>query len=627
MSDANIPALARKLKGLQQQVADAEKRQDAGEDVDQSYLDKLHGEVAAVMKQVQDALKEKQSREKGQQKTVAETPGASKAQSNAGKESEVAKVAFSAAAGVIKAAEGAAATKAVEGGVATSPPASIEAAVTPAPPMVPMPPMDPAIPTGLLAPASAPAPTSEATGSLQPEAAAAGGKRSLLASRIAAARQQGVPTAMDPTFVENGPSQKRPGEELLWDEAQKYARSDQGQVPIVPSPIVVPDLASVDPHGPRLTIEEEAAAELMDIQIVNGDPEATLLMDSKSLGTPQAAAAAQLLGVPAPQAQTTDASTLQFLAEQQQAGVAQGLDPDSIKLQQTLYLEYMQTMQQLQLIEKIQLEQDPLNTIGAIQQTKITCTKDELQSQKLAMHAAQQAAKSAASEHKGFVGLFAKYDLQKNFGFIKCDETYAIYERDIFLRKQHFVGVDVGDTVFFQIEIGDRGHPQAKNVRRLREITRQRHVLQNMQEGYCTAQQIEHGNAKGFGEMVIGTVRVWKDTWGFIICPEAFKGDIFAHRANFSFPMGPPRDLTGWKVKFQQGTDANGKRTAVHCSLVEPPAGIIDASDVTGSAVASALRATRYVAAVEKAAEIQPEGHKGLQNALRATPLAGTPLI
>lgn len=45
-------------------------------------------------------------------------------------------------------------------------------------------------------------------------------------------------------------------------------------------------------------------------------------------------------------------------------------------------------------------------------------------------------------------------------------------------------GVDVGDTIFFQIEIGDKGHPQAKNVRKLREITKQRIVLQNMQESY-----------------------------------------------------------------------------------------------------------------------------------------------
>ena len=46
------------------------------------------------------------------------------------------------------------------------------------------------------------------------------------------------------------------------------------------------------------------------------------------------------------------------------------------------------------------------------------------------------------------------------YGFIKCDETFAIYERDVYMYKTYFSQCQIGDWVKFNIHISEKGLPQ-----------------------------------------------------------------------------------------------------------------------------------------------------------------------
>ncbi|CAK0901518.1 unnamed protein product, partial [Prorocentrum cordatum] len=64
---------------------------------------------------------------------------------------------------------------------------------------------------------------------------------------------------------------------------------------------------------------------------------------------------------------------------------------------------------------------------------------------------------------KKFVGRVGKWDHEKGYGFIECEDTYQLYQRNVFLHKAHFVdGLVVGDTVNFHVELNDKGWPQAR---------------------------------------------------------------------------------------------------------------------------------------------------------------------
>jgi len=54
----------------------------------------------------------------------------------------------------------------------------------------------------------------------------------------------------------------------------------------------------------------------------------------------------------------------------------------------------------------------------------------------------------------------------EKWGFIKCEETYQIYKRDVFLLKSELppAGLKIGDQVSFQVRMNVRGHPQAINI-------------------------------------------------------------------------------------------------------------------------------------------------------------------
>jgi hypothetical protein len=51
-------------------------------------------------------------------------------------------------------------------------------------------------------------------------------------------------------------------------------------------------------------------------------------------------------------------------------------------------------------------------------------------------------------------------------GFVRCDETYRMYGRDVYMWKTYFSQVDLGDWVKFQIHISSKGLPQVCWIQR-----------------------------------------------------------------------------------------------------------------------------------------------------------------
>lgn len=57
----------------------------------------------------------------------------------------------------------------------------------------------------------------------------------------------------------------------------------------------------------------------------------------------------------------------------------------------------------------------------------------------------------------------------KEYGFVHCDETYATYQRDVFLNKlalgeQSYEALSPGMTVQFDVQLDPKGQPQAMNI-------------------------------------------------------------------------------------------------------------------------------------------------------------------
>lgn len=67
-------------------------------------------------------------------------------------------------------------------------------------------------------------------------------------------------------------------------------------------------------------------------------------------------------------------------------------------------------------------------------------------------------------EPETYLGAIKSFSRETGFGFISCPETEARFKRDVFLHKNHINGLEVGDTVRFQIEVDQKGQPKARNV-------------------------------------------------------------------------------------------------------------------------------------------------------------------
>jgi len=50
------------------------------------------------------------------------------------------------------------------------------------------------------------------------------------------------------------------------------------------------------------------------------------------------------------------------------------------------------------------------------------------------------------------------------FGFVQCDETFALYGDDVFLHSTQVEEVRVGNRISFQVQVSAKGRPQAINL-------------------------------------------------------------------------------------------------------------------------------------------------------------------
>jgi len=66
-----------------------------------------------------------------------------------------------------------------------------------------------------------------------------------------------------------------------------------------------------------------------------------------------------------------------------------------------------------------------------------------------------------------YTGILKSFNQHRGFGFIACDETFAAYERDVFMHKNEtdkIHDLTKGDTLTFTLQINQEGHPQAVGV-------------------------------------------------------------------------------------------------------------------------------------------------------------------
>jgi cold shock CspA family protein len=65
---------------------------------------------------------------------------------------------------------------------------------------------------------------------------------------------------------------------------------------------------------------------------------------------------------------------------------------------------------------------------------------------------------------KAYTGTVKNFHPDKNFGFIDCPEVKAEYGNDVFTRGEYLQDKNVGDVVYFELGLSDKGQPQALNV-------------------------------------------------------------------------------------------------------------------------------------------------------------------
>merc|ERR1712190_502989 len=70
--------------------------------------------------------------------------------------------------------------------------------------------------------------------------------------------------------------------------------------------------------------------------------------------------------------------------------------------------------------------------------------------------------KRATPTEETFVGIIKV--IGETFGFIECEEVKALYNKDVFVPAKALVGREVNDVVEFDLQVNDKGQPQASDV-------------------------------------------------------------------------------------------------------------------------------------------------------------------
>jgi len=176
---------------------------------------------------------------------------------------------------------------------------------------------------------------------------------------------------------------------------------------------------------------------------------------------------------------------------------------------------------------------------------------------------AENATKAAAASGGAFVGIFARFSSSMGVGYIDCAELQRQFgSREVQIAREHYMGLDVGDTVVFKVVINGSGEPQAAFAKRVGELTRQRQEILEVR-----APLPAPGTAESSQEFLGFVTSFQADPGlGFISCAQTrqlYGHDVLLHRDQYAdLGIG---DAVRFRVALNpQGTPvARGVRRAV----------------------------------------------------------------
>jgi len=169
-----------------------------------------------------------------------------------------------------------------------------------------------------------------------------------------------------------------------------------------------------------------------------------------------------------------------------------------------------------------------------------------------------------------YLGTIKFIESQKGFGFIRCDETYRIYGKDVYATPSQVDGFRLGDQVRFSVKQNNRGHPQATSLISASPLRNGRGVpAPEYMNGKNGDSHVYHGYVK--------KIDVEKG-FGFLACKPIFTMygcDVFA----------PPQQLDGLeigdRVNFCVKVSKKGQPQAVDViRFRQAIAGVVDADMV-----------------------------------------------
>merc|ERR1711865_606661 len=125
-----------------------------------------------------------------------------------------------------------------------------------------------------------------------------------------------------------------------------------------------------------------------------------------------------------------------------------------------------------------------------------------------------------------FTGTISSLYPEKNFGFIKCDETFAMFGKDVWVHGDQLGGnFQLNDPVSFSLTLGKDGKPQGIDLQRMGPA---------LKKPAHNATVTATAAAEGHTERCIGVVKAFlpAKNFGFIECPEThllYNKDVWVH--------------------------------------------------------------------------------------------------
>lgn len=76
-------------------------------------------------------------------------------------------------------------------------------------------------------------------------------------------------------------------------------------------------------------------------------------------------------------------------------------------------------------------------------------------------------ARGAVESVQEYLGFVSSFSVDPGFGLISCSQTRQLYGADVYVHRDQFTDMSVGDAVHFRVALNPRGAPVARSVRRV----------------------------------------------------------------------------------------------------------------------------------------------------------------